>query len=172
MTKRPIPERKPRRDKGVQAILDRVRPFITSPSQTIAEALAAADATERDATRPQRGAPAPEVHIVGGQVVATEITEAGVTQRIVKTWPDKIGEAIRPTPAPAVPIEGMSRQQHRAAEREARKRAVARGHFRSVADARSRNAARVACAARAAATTISASASQGNRAHQRRSTRG
>ena len=46
---RKVPERKPRQDRGVQAILDRIRPHMTSPDQTVAEGIAAADAAEREA---------------------------------------------------------------------------------------------------------------------------
>lgn len=46
---RKLPERKPRQDRGVQAILERIRPHMTSPDQTIAEGIAAADAAEREA---------------------------------------------------------------------------------------------------------------------------
>lgn len=38
-------------------------------------------------------------HIVGGHAVLTEITEAGITQRIARTWPDRIGERITPDAA-------------------------------------------------------------------------
>ena len=67
-----------------------------------------------------------EHHIVGGHAVLTEITESGISQRIARTWPDRIGEQIAPEPpaffsgnAPAT--SGMTRQQRRAAEAIARK---------------------------------------------------
>jgi hypothetical protein len=37
-----------------------------------------------------------EVCIVGGHILQTEVSAAGVTHRIVHTWPDKIGERIDP----------------------------------------------------------------------------
>lgn len=65
-------------------------------------------------------------HIVGGHAVLTEITEFGITQRIARTWPDRIGQRIDPGPLVAIPTAapaaaGMSRQQRRAAEALARK---------------------------------------------------
>ena len=70
-------------------------------------------------------------HITGGQVVATEMTRAGITQQVIHSWPDKLGEPIRPAsfleelgavlrteqPASAPNVISMSRQQRRAAER-------------------------------------------------------
>lgn len=65
-------------------------------------------------------------HIVGGHAVLTEITEAGITQRIARTWPDRIGERINPgSPATVPPSQpataGMPRAQRRTAEALARK---------------------------------------------------
>lgn len=77
---------------------------------------------------------APEAHIVGGKCVATEITEAGIAQRVIHVWPDELDEPIRPAPlavelrgsAPGpVAAAGMSRQQRRAAVAQARKAAHA-----------------------------------------------
>jgi hypothetical protein len=53
----------------------------------------------------------PERHTVGGQAIVTEVTEHGIAQRIVRTWPDRLGEHIDPSPpANVVP---MSREQMR-----------------------------------------------------------
>lgn len=67
----------------------------------------------------------PKHFIVGGQVVLTEITEAGISQRIARTWPDRIGEHVHPEPAAIVDRaptrSNMSRQQRRALEAQSRK---------------------------------------------------
>ncbi len=53
----------------------------------------------------------PERHCVGGQAIVTEVTEHGIAQRIVRTWHDRVGEHIDPSPpANVVP---MSREQQR-----------------------------------------------------------
>lgn len=71
---------------------------------------------------------AEEMHIVGGHIVATEITRDGISQRVIHRWVDEIGEPIQPSrdepqPAATTTIPGlpMNRQQRRAAEREAAK---------------------------------------------------
>ena len=70
----------------------------------------------------------PPRYAIGGHIDLTVITAAGATTRRVHNWPDRIGEKIDPfaeahTAALRPP---MSRQQRRAAEREARKRSHAR----------------------------------------------
>lgn len=85
---------------------------------------------QRHATTPSltNGEPG---HVIGGQVVATEMTPAGITQRVVHAWPDILKEPIRPAPLKEelaavmqIPqqtsgpnVVAMSRQQRRAAER-------------------------------------------------------
>ncbi|MBX3580032.1 MAG: hypothetical protein KF723_22740 [Rhizobiaceae bacterium] len=69
--------------------------------------------------------------VVGGSIIATRITEDGLTQSVIHRWAeDRVGELITPGPLPtgrtrglASPAIPMSRQQRRAAEREARKHA-------------------------------------------------
>lgn len=87
-------------------------------------------AVQRHATTPRLGGGEPG-HVVGGQVVATELTRTGITQRVVHAWPDRLGEPIQPAPlreelgavmqiaqpAGAANVVHMSRQQRRAAER-------------------------------------------------------
>lgn len=53
----------------------------------------------------------PEVYTVGGDVILTEVTEHGIAQRIVHSWPDRIGEPIQPRPA--ANVVPMSREQAR-----------------------------------------------------------
>lgn len=53
----------------------------------------------------------PERHMVGGQVIVTEVTECGVSQRIARTWPDQLGQHIEP--APPANVVPMSREQAR-----------------------------------------------------------
>lgn len=73
--------------------------------------------------------------IVGGFAMATTITERGVDQRVFHRWPDVLNERIQPDAGPVVAIgtktpfssspsvnAGMSRQQRRAAEAQAKKR--------------------------------------------------
>jgi hypothetical protein len=77
---------------------------------------------------------APERHIVGGQLVLTEIGPGKVSQSVVHTWPDTIGETIDPSrgaspdgrrrEAPALATVGLSRQQRRQMEREQRRARV------------------------------------------------
>lgn len=57
-----------------------------------------------DPSRPKR-------HTVGGQAIVTEVTEHGVSQRIVRTWPDQLGQHIEP--APPANVVPMSREQQR-----------------------------------------------------------
>lgn len=53
----------------------------------------------------------PEVYTVGGDIILTEVSENGIGQRIVHSWPDRVGELIDPhPPANVVPI---SREQQR-----------------------------------------------------------
>jgi hypothetical protein len=40
--------------------------------------------------------------VVGGSAVLTEISEAGISQRVLRVWPDRVGERIQPQPVPAV----------------------------------------------------------------------
>lgn len=57
----------------------------------------------------QRRVPAPvhnfegvsEGYSIGGEVIATELTLEGITQRVIHRWPDKLDEPIRPEPMPA-----------------------------------------------------------------------
>lgn len=57
-----------------------------------------------------------EVYCVGGFAMLTEITESGVSQRIIHRWNDRVDELI--DPFAHVPVMNMSRQQRRAMERE------------------------------------------------------
>lgn len=64
----------------------------------------------------------PFLYGVGGFIEHTKVTRRGVNTRILKRWPDKIGEKIAPEPiATALPLAGISRKQRRAAEAEQRK---------------------------------------------------
>lgn len=69
---------------------------------------------------------APNCHFVGGFAELTEITRAGISQRIIHHWPeDRAGERIRPAPVPgalaASPnVSSTNRQQRRALERQRR----------------------------------------------------
>lgn len=81
---------------------------------------------QRRTLTPIGGLPgAPEAYIVGGHLVLTEITEAGITQRVVRTWSDRLNEPIHPADVdlrsspPAA--TGVSRQQRRQAEKLARR---------------------------------------------------
>lgn len=62
--------------------------------------------------------------VVGGHVDLTTITVDGARTRRLHTWTDKIGAPITPF-GDAQNVVPMTRQQRRAAEREARKRRVA-----------------------------------------------
>jgi hypothetical protein len=68
-------------------------------------------------------------YIVGGSAILTVINAAGIVQRVVKQWPDKLHTTIDPTGDVGVsqpvtpPPRQLSRQERRAAE--ARKRRVA-----------------------------------------------
>jgi hypothetical protein len=64
-----------------------------------------------------------ECHIVGAFACLTEITKDGISQKIIKRWPDKMGEMIDPGVAED-PIVPVSRQQRRAMERAKAKMAV------------------------------------------------
>lgn len=75
---------------------------------------------QRRTLTPVGGLPgAVERFIVGGQVVLTEITEAGISQRVARTWDDQLGSMIHPgmIEGRVPPARGMSRQQRRAAAR-------------------------------------------------------
>jgi hypothetical protein len=62
--------------------------------------------------------------VVGGHIDYTVVSATGVTTRRIHSWPDRIGEPVQR--GNVVPMAaGMSRQQRRAAEREARKTRVA-----------------------------------------------
>lgn len=65
----------------------------------------------------------PERHMVGGQVIVTEVTERGVSQRIARMWPDQLGQHIEP--APPANVVPMSREQQRRLNRMNRKMAKA-----------------------------------------------
>lgn len=87
-------------------------------------------AVQRHATTLRFGGGEPG-YVTGGQVVATELTRDGITQRVMHAWPDKLGEPIQPAPlmeelaavmqtprqASAPNVVAMSRQQGRAAAR-------------------------------------------------------
>lgn len=60
-----------------------------------------------------------ERHTVGGQAIAVEITEHCITQRILRTWPDRVGAHIEPQPI-ADPVP-MSREQLRRTKQMARR---------------------------------------------------
>jgi hypothetical protein len=66
----------------------------------------------------------PERHMVGGQVIITEVTERAVSQRIARTWPDQLGQHIEPTPA--ANVVPMSREQQRRLYKMARREARVR----------------------------------------------
>jgi|GEM_PF-3082626 len=61
-----------------------------------------------------------EHHLVGGAAVLIEVTKAGINQRIIHRWNDKVGEHIRPEPLIVRPTAtvGLSRQQRRAMARQ------------------------------------------------------
>lgn len=67
--------------------------------------------------------------LVGGHMVATEITSDGITQRVVHRWADEVGVPIQPAsfelPRPGVPMitPGMSRAERRRVEKLNRKSA-------------------------------------------------
>lgn len=63
------------------------------------------------------------LHIVGGHIMASEVTRDGVSQRIIHRWPDEPGEPIRPEPfrRTASSIIPLNRQQRRALERQHRR---------------------------------------------------
>lgn len=61
---------------------------------------------------------------IGGEVIATELTPAGISQRVIHRWADKLDEPIQLEPVPAElsappppPTGQLSRQQRRAFER-------------------------------------------------------
>lgn len=77
---------------------------------------------QRRTLTPVGGLPgAPVAYIVGGQVVLTEITEAGTSQRVARTWNDRLHEMIQPGILQSRQVEtagsGLTRQQRRAAAR-------------------------------------------------------
>ncbi|HEV7417679.1 MAG TPA: hypothetical protein VGN98_16095 [Tianweitania sediminis] len=62
------------------------------------------------------------IHIVGGNILLTEVTADGITQRIVHRWEDDCpGEPIRPAAFSAAQPQTLSRQQRRALERSMKK---------------------------------------------------
>jgi hypothetical protein len=58
-------------------------------------------------------------HGVGGHILLTEVTAAGIVQQVIHTWPDEPGQPIQPAP---FRNPNMNRQQRRALERTASKR--------------------------------------------------
>ncbi|OYW68850.1 MAG: hypothetical protein B7Z40_00895 [Bosea sp. 12-68-7] len=68
----------------------------------------------------------PERHCVGGQAIVTEITESGVSQRIARTRPDRVGEHIEPAPPSSAVVVPMSREQQRRLDKMGRRAARAR----------------------------------------------
>jgi hypothetical protein len=78
--------------------------------------------------RTKRGEPLPGAagtsgYRIGGHVDLASITAAGVSVTRLRAYPDKIGETINPFSGNVVPLITGNRQQRRAAERQARKRA-------------------------------------------------
>ncbi len=49
-----------------------------------------------------------QAYMVGGGVDLTEITRDGVTQRLLREWPDAVGELILPGPLPRVPLKDVA----------------------------------------------------------------
>ena len=88
---------------------------------------------QRHATTPRPGTDGGEMgHVIGGQVVATELSADGISQRVIHAWPDKLGELIQPAPiieemralpefgerhVGGTPIASMNRKQRRALAR-------------------------------------------------------
>ena len=65
----------------------------------------------------------PTSFLVGGQLDLTVISRKGVSVQTLRTWDDRIGERIDPFhPRHAAQFAGMSRQQRRALERQAKRR--------------------------------------------------
>lgn len=62
------------------------------------------------------------LYAVGGRVDLITVTAKRAEMRTLRTWPDKIGEAINPFAG--TNVAPITRQQRRAAEREARKRSA------------------------------------------------
>lgn len=52
-------------------------------------------------------------HCVGGYAELTTVTREGVTSEILRRWPDKVGEPIRPSSQLVLP-SGLNRKQRRA----------------------------------------------------------
>jgi len=67
---------------------------------------------------------APQSFVIGGEVLLTTIGQAGIEQSVIHSWPDEVGKPIRPEPFAVPLVEGMSRQQRRAAARQAGKAAA------------------------------------------------
>ena len=59
-----------------------------------------------------------KVHTVGGEVTLTKLTKDGISQEVIHSWDDEIGTLIRAEPFLRPVVEGLSRQQRRALERE------------------------------------------------------
>ncbi len=63
-----------------------------------------------------------KLHGVGGSAELFTVNADGVQEHVLTHWRDEVGELI--TPAQQIAAQPMNRQQRRAAEREARKRAA------------------------------------------------
>ncbi|MGP2493506.1 hypothetical protein ACTDI4_17985 [Mesorhizobium sp. PUT5] len=64
------------------------------------------------------------ISLVGGNILLSEITQHGISQRVIHSWPDEIGEPIAAQPFRSTAqgtVVSMSRQQRRAMERAQRK---------------------------------------------------
>lgn len=93
-------------DKPFQAV--EVEHFVSSANRSAAYQLAIANGVRPDhlpaiieAQRHEsivtgKGGFAP-YHGIGGSLVEFEVTQAGVTHRVVREWPDRVGERIEPT---------------------------------------------------------------------------
>ncbi|GJE46194.1 hypothetical protein [Methylobacterium soli] len=77
------------------------RSFDTSrPAHTLLEAI---ELQRRTPGPVGSGSAAETAYVVGGAAVLTEVSEAGIAQRIVKRWPDEVGRRIEPEGAGPLP---------------------------------------------------------------------
>lgn len=67
----------------------------------------------------------PASFVIGGEVLLTTVAEAGIAQEVIHSWPDEPGLPIEPAPFSLPITGGASRQQRRAAARQARKAVAA-----------------------------------------------
>ena len=54
------------------------------------------------------------IYVVGGHILQTEVSAAGVTEKIIHTWPDEIGKPIDPKVRPAQKVVAMFGARSRA----------------------------------------------------------